>query len=110
MKRIAWLLAATLCSAMLLFAGENNNPKEMIGWVCNAKCVDQSSGQPTCNKNCSETVGEVVLIQDNGTITKIANQDMAKPMSGKKCKVKGTMDPDTGMIAVQNIVEYGGGG
>lgn len=113
MRKIAWLLIATLCSAMVLIAAQDqnnasNNPKEMIGWVCNAKCVDQSSGKPTCNQNCSEAAGEVVFIQDNGKVTKIANQQMAQPMAGKKCKIKGTMDPNSGMLAVQNIIEYGG--
>jgi hypothetical protein len=98
---------------MMLVAAQdaNNSSKpanEMIGWVCNAKCVDQSSSKPTCNQNCSETAGEVVFIQDNGQITKIANQQMAQPMTGKKCKIKGKKDPDSGMLAIQNIIEYGG--
>ena len=112
MRKIAWLLIATLCSATVLVAQDTNNasksPKEMIGWVCNAKCVDQSSSKPACKKDCSESAGEVVFIQDNGQITKIANQQMAQPMAGKKCKVKGTKDPDSGMLAIQNIIEYGG--
>lgn len=112
MKKIAWLLLATLCSVMAVAAQDNNNagksPKEMTGWVCNSKCVDQSSGAPTCNQSCSEAAGEVVFIQDNGQVTKIANQQMAQPMAGKRCKIKATKDPSTGMLAVQNIVEYGG--
>ncbi len=113
MRRTALLLIVTLCSAMVLVAAQDqnnggNSSKEMIGWVCNAKCVDRSSGTPTCNQNCAEAAGEVVFIQDNGKVTKIANQQMAEPMAGKKCKIKGKMDPDTGMLAVQNIVEYGG--
>src|SRR5512146_2418033 len=114
MRRTALLLIVTLSSAMVMVAAQdqdnagNNSSKEMIGWICNAKCVDRSSGTPTCNQNCAEAVGEVVFIQDNGKVTKIANQQMAEPMAGKKCKVKGKMDPDTGMLAVQNIVEYGG--
>jgi hypothetical protein len=112
MRKIVWLLIATFCSATVLVAQDGNNAsksdKEMIGWVCNAKCVDQSSSKPTCKQDCSEATGEIVFIQDNGQITKIANQQMAQPMSGKKCKVKGTKDPDSGMLAIQNIIEYGG--
>lgn len=112
MRKIACLLIATFCSVMVIAAQDSTNasksPHDMIGWVCNAKCVDQSSGKPTCNQNCSEAAGEVVFIQENGQVTKISNQQMAQPMAGKKCKIKGAMDPDTGMLAVQNIVEYGG--
>jgi hypothetical protein len=89
MKRSAWLLATFLCSAMFLFAGDKSSPTEMIGWVCNAKCVDQSSGTATCNKNCSEASGEVVFINSKGQVLQISNQDTAQPMAGKKCKDDG---------------------
>ncbi len=113
MNKIALLLIVTLCSAMALVAQQDNNnvsnkPKDMIGWVCNAKCVEQSSGTATCNQNCSEAAGEVVFISDTGQVTKIANQQVAQPMAGKKCKIKATKDPDTGMLAIQNIIQYGG--
>lgn len=107
MKLLAWPLA-TIFSAIFLFAGNKNNPSEMTGWICNAKCVDQSSGTATCNKSCSETGGKVVFISDKGQVLQIANQDKAQPMSGKKCKMKAQQDPDTGELAVQNIVEYRG--
>ena len=100
------------CWASLLFAGDKNNnkPAEMTGWICYSKCVDQSSGSATCNKNCTEG-GELVFIDEaSGKVSKITNQEMAKPMSGKKCKMKATKDPNTGALAPQNIVEYGGGG
>ncbi len=110
MKRTALLLVTIfLWSAVLLFAGDQNKPVEVTGWICNAKCVDQSSGTATCNQNCSETSGEVVFINEaTGTVNRITEQEMAKPMSGKHCKVKGTMDPDTHTLAPQSIIEYGG--
>ncbi len=111
MKRTALLLVTFfLCSATFLFAGDKSKkPVEVTGWVCNAKCVDQSSGQATCNKNCSETGGEVVFINEaTGHVSRITDQQMAKPMSGKRCKMKAMMDPDTGALAPQNIVEYEG--
>jgi hypothetical protein len=115
MKRIAWMLAAVLCSAMFLFAQDQNkangaNANDMTGWICNSKCVNQSMGKATCDKNCEEASGDVVFISDQGQVMKIAStgQDMAKPMAGKKCKMKATMDPDTGMLAPQNIIEYAG--
>jgi hypothetical protein len=108
MRRISWILAAVLCSAMFLFAGDNDKASEMTGWVCNSKCVTQNMGKATCNASCSETSGNVVFIDDQGQVSQIANQEMAKPMTGKRCKMKATMDPSTGMLAVQNIVEYEG--
>jgi hypothetical protein len=108
MKRIAWPLVTIFCLAICLFAGDKNNSMEMTGWVCNAKCVDQSSGTATCNKNCSESAGEVVFIDGKGQVLQISNQEMALPMAGKKCHVKATKDQNTGAIAIQNIVEYAG--
>ncbi len=113
MKRTVLLLVTMFfCSAMFLFAGNNNqnnaNAKEMIGWVCNAKCVDQSSGRASCNKNCSEAAGNVVFIDEQGQVLQISNQDTARPMAGKKCKMTAKQDPATGALAVQNMVEYAG--
>lgn len=115
MRKIAWLLIALFCSAMV--AAQNNasngpkdssSPKEMTGWICDTNCVDQSSGTAACKNSCSETSGKVVFINSDGRVLQIANQTMAQPMSGKKCKIKATKDPDSGMLAVQNIVEYRG--
>jgi hypothetical protein len=111
MKRSALLLVTLFflfCSAIFMFAGDKANPTEMIGWVCNAKCVDQSSGTASCSKGCSESSGEVVFINSSGQVLQISNQDMAMPMAGKKCKLMASKDPSTGVLAVQNIVEYRG--
>ncbi len=108
MKRTALLLVTLLfCSAISVFAGgkDQNKTHEMTGWICNAKCVDQSSEKATCNANCSETSGKVVFISDEGKVLEIANQDKAQPMSGKKCKLQAKKDPNTGELDVQNIVE-----
>jgi len=108
MKRIAWLLVTIFCLAILLCASDKNNSMDMTGWVCNAKCVDHSTGTATCNRSCSESSGAVVFIDSKGRVLQISNQEMATPMSGKRCHLKGKMDPDTNAIAVQNIVEYAG--
>jgi hypothetical protein len=96
------LVTVFLCSATFLFAGDKNknNAIEMSGWVCNAKCVDQSSGTATCNKSCSEVSGPVVFVDDTGKILNIANQvqDKARPMAGKHCKMDAKVDPATGSI------------
>jgi hypothetical protein len=108
MKRTALLLITLFCSAIFLFAGDKNSPTEMIGWVCNAKCVEQTSGAATCNKGCSESSGDVVFINSKGDILQISNQQMAAPMAGKQCKLMASKDPSTGVLAIQNIVEYRG--
>ena len=110
MKRIAWLLVLMFGAASFLFASDKNNSHEMTGWICNAKCVDQSSGMATCNKNCSETSGDVVFINEKGKVYQISNQPKAQPMSGKKCKMKAKMDPDTGTLSVDDLVELRAGG
>ena len=106
MKRSAWLLPTFFCLAILLFAGDHNGPTEMIGWVCNAKCVDQSSGTATCKKSCSEASGEVVFINSNGHVLQISNQGIAQPMAGTKCNVMADKDPNTGALTLRDIVEY----
>jgi hypothetical protein len=110
MKRIAWLTAICLCSATLLFAGDKGKLTDLTGVICNDKCVVQSGDKASCDPKCTETSGDFVCIDNNGTAHKVENPDMVKPMAGKKVKMKGTMNPDTGSIAVQNIVEYSGGG
>jgi hypothetical protein len=92
---------------MFAFAGDEKKP-EMSGWICYAKCVDQSSAKATCDQHCTETSGDIVFINDNGKVTKIANQDVAKPMCGKKVKMNATMDKDSDMLAIQNVIEYRG--
>ena len=108
MKRSVWLLVTLICSATFLFAGDKTTPTEMIGWVCSAKCVDQSSGTASCNKGCSESSGDVVFINSKGEVLQISNQNMAQPMAGKQCKVMASKDPNTGVLAIQNIVELRG--
>jgi hypothetical protein len=96
-----------LCSAMFLFAKDQNKTHVMTGWLCNERCVDQSSAQATCTQSCSETSGNVVFIHEDGNISNISNQDMVKLKAGKKVKMKGTMDPSTGMMTVEQImIEY----
>ena len=108
MKRIAWAFVPLFCTAIFLFAADKNSANEMTGWVCNAKCVDHSSGTTTCSRNCSETSGKVVFISDEGHVFQIANQDKAQPMAGKHCKMTAKKDPASDALDVQNMVELRG--
>lgn len=109
MKRIGWLLVAVLCSSVLMYAGEGKDKKDdagkgksMSGMICNSKCVTEAAGKSSCNKDCTETSGDVVFIDSKGAAMKIDNQDMAVPMAGKKVKMKAKM-MDGGMMHVYEI-------
>jgi hypothetical protein len=100
MKRMAWLLPAVLCSAVLLHAaepkGKNDEAgkgKQMSGWICDNKCVINKGTKASCQKGCSATGPDVVVvfIDSKGTVTKVDNKDMAMPMMGKKVKIKAEM-------------------
>jgi hypothetical protein len=118
MKRIAWLLVPISCLAIFLFAeGQNNSSQnnsnqnqasEMTGWVCNAKCVSQNASTATCDTNCSEASGPVVFVSNTGQVLQISNQAKAQPMSGKQCKMKAKMDPSTGALHVDDMIELRG--
>jgi hypothetical protein len=88
MKRIAWLLVVALLSAVSLYAEDTGKATEMTGWLCNSKCVTQNAGHAACDQSCAEKTGDVVLVDDQGKVFKIANQDKVKGYAGKKAKMK----------------------
>ncbi len=97
MKKIVLVLAAVLCSSLLMFAGEsdkmskNDSGKNMSGMVCDSKCVTMTEKKAACSKSCNETSGEMVFVDSKGHVMKIDNQDKVMGMAGKKVKVKGKM-------------------
>ena len=107
MKRMTWVLAAMLCSSVLMYAGDKGKKDDagkntsMTGMVCNAKCVTTAGNKSSCDKNCSETAGDLVFIDGKGKVLKIDNQDKVSGMSGKKVKVKASMNGD--MMHVDDI-------
>ena len=111
MKRIAWLLVAVLGSAMSLFAQDTSPATTMTGMLCNSTCVTQSSGQAACDQKCAYKSGEIVLIDDQGRVLKIANQEKVQEHAGKKVKMSCRSVPgknDT--MYVDTVSLYGGGG
>jgi len=111
MKRMAWLLIAVLVSAISIHAEDTGKATTMTGWLCNSKCVTQSSGHAACDQKCAEESGEIVLVDDNGRVLKIANQEKVKPHSGKKVKMN--CRPVTGKndtMYVDTLSLYEGGG
>src|SRR5512142_1910612 len=103
MKRMAGVLAMVMCTAALVYAGDSAKGQDMTGWICNSKCVTQTANKSTCDKNCTETTGDVVFISNKGTVSKIENQDKVSSMGGKKVKMKASMDKDSGMMHVYEI-------
>ena len=95
MKRIAVLLALVLGSAAFLTAQDAGKGHEMIGTLCDQKCVKQDSGKAACDLSCTDKSGERVFVDDNGKATRVANPEICEGKMGKKVKVHGTMkDPD----------------
>jgi hypothetical protein len=88
MKRISWLLVAALASTISLYAEDTGKAADMTGWLCNSKCVTRSAGHAACDQNCAEKSGDIVLVDDQGQVYKIANQDKVMAHSGKKVKMK----------------------
>ncbi len=94
MKRMTALAAAVLLSVVLLYAQDTGKQTEMVGWICNSKCVKQVDGKATCDPNCKEKDGDAVFIDDQGKVTKIATQEICKTHLGQKVKVKCKLTKD----------------
>ena len=81
---------ASIVLALVGFAhaGEGNNATvTMTGFICDSKCVVQTTDQATCNKKCSEQSGEYVFLTGQNAL-QIANPEMVRPFVGKRAKVK----------------------
>ena len=111
MKRIAWLPVAILVSAISLYAQDTGKTHAMTGWLCNSKCVTQSADHAICDQNCADKSGDIVLVDDQGRVLQIANQDKVMSYAGKKVKMKCRAVKDTkDTMYVDTVSLYGGGG
>lgn len=102
MKRSPVLFTIVIASVILLYA-QDNQPKEMMGWICNSTCVTQSAGQATCDANCADKSGDPVFVQDNGKVSKISNPDMVTGKMGHKVKVKCNMSKDKEAMEILEV-------
>jgi hypothetical protein len=82
MKRIAWLLAPVLLSAVTLYAGDGGNRANVNPALCNSKSVAQNPG-PAADQG-----GDAALVDDEGRVSKTATNDKVGAHSGKKVKTK----------------------
>jgi hypothetical protein len=91
MRKIAGLLVFVLSCMVLLQAQEAQDKSkgtEMTGIVCNADNVVTNDGKAVCDESKGGKSADMVLIDDQGKATKIANPEKLKGMSGQKVKVK----------------------
>lgn len=88
MKKMFALLSMMLLTAGLSFAGE------WTGYVTDAKCANggkAGAGHAGCAKGCIKGGEAAVLVDADGKIHEIANQDKVTPMAGEKVKITGSM-------------------
>lgn len=90
MQRIALLFLFILGCVALMHA-QSSNTKTLNGTVCDSSCVVQENGLATCDKSCTIKSGEAVLVDDQGKLMRVANQDVCKSHIGKH--VKATVKP-----------------
>jgi hypothetical protein len=64
-------------------AQSSTNSQKLNGTVCDASCVVQQDNLATCDKSCSAKSDEAVLVDDQGKVMHIANQDICKSHMGK---------------------------
>jgi hypothetical protein len=85
MKRIAWLFVVALCSVTFVHAQSSGKAKECHGTVCRSTCVSQLNNVATCDPECTVKTGDLVFVDDNGTLTPIAqeSQNMCESHVGK---------------------------
>lgn len=106
MKRIL-LLVAVLVSASFAYAQDTGKTVSLTGTVCDSKCAFQITSSPIpkygCRKDCGESGGEAMFIDDQGKMMKIDNPDMVKTHMGKHVKMKAQMMPQGDMMHVMHI-------
>jgi hypothetical protein len=66
----------------------------LSGTVCNSACVANVGTvehyASTCDPLCTDKTGDAVLVDDQGNVKKIANQDMCRSHMGKHVKLTAT--------------------
>jgi hypothetical protein len=93
MRRIGWMFLVVLGAAGLMQAQSSSNAMEssksmeLSGTVCQSTCVSKVANLSTCDTLCTDKSGSAVLVDDQGNVRKIANQDMCKSHMGKHVKM-----------------------
>ena len=115
MRRTGWIFLVILCSAGFLLSQSSNSPMNsgqsmrITGTVCQSSCVSRSGDLATCDPTCTTKSGEMVLVDDQGNVRQISNQDMCKSHLGKHVKVtamSGDTDPRSSLRIMELVDEY----
>jgi hypothetical protein len=83
MQRIALLFLVTLACVTSVHAQSSSDTRKLNGTVCDASCVVPVDNASTCDKSCTAKSGEAVLVDDQGKVMHIANQEVCKSHMGK---------------------------
>jgi len=59
----------------------------MRGTICRSSCVTVVDNLSTCDKSCTDKNSAAVLVDDQGNVQQIANQDMCMSHMGKHVKM-----------------------
>ena len=98
MKRIFALMTMAVLTAGLSFAGEGS------GFVTDLKCAKAGKAGPGhagCAKGCIGGGAEAVIVNEDGKVMMVANQDAVKEHAGAKVSFKYT-EAD-GKITVSDV-------
>lgn len=68
-------------------AQDSSSKVEMRGTICRSSCVTVVNNLSTCDKSCTDRSSAAVLVDDQGNVRQIANQDMCMSYMGKHVKM-----------------------
>jgi len=95
MKRITGTLVVVVALSLVALLQAQDQPKakgmEMTGTACNAGNVVTTEGKAKCDETKRGKSSDMVVIDDQGRATKVANPERLKGMSGQKVKINGEM-------------------
>jgi len=76
---------------------------EWTGYIIDQACASKKEmlGNVACAQGCIKRGSPAVLVTDDGTIHKIADQDKVKEFAGKKVTITGSLDE--GAIKVESV-------
>jgi hypothetical protein len=91
MKRLAMLVGLTAGMTFSALAAD------FTGFIIDQNCAakKEMQGNVACAQSCIKRGAKAVLVTDDGTIYKIAEQDKVVGAAGKKVTIAGTLDGDT---------------
>ena len=101
MKRILTIAMLTLALFALCFADSH----EATGFVTDAKCAKAGkagAGHAGCAKGCIGGGEPAVLVDADGNVLEIAEQDKVKGHAGAKVTIKGTI-ADGKISSIQSV-------